>query len=183
MAYLLDTNAFFEILCETAEISLPGAKGYSEKIKGKPCYISRVTLIEIISVIGKYGRGETKGWQVCNRIIGENGEKCPNRFFNPGRKKWNRKRVMGMFKLVNEVTTGKSALLRLGVLPVTEPVLQEAERFIHNAVTHKFATMDAIIVATAKIYEREHKEKMTILTADKSLLGAIRMEQREMLAD
>ena len=34
-----------------------------------------------------------------------------------------------------------------------------------------------------EIYEREHNEKMTILTADKSLLGAIRMEQREMLAD
>lgn len=74
MVYLLDTNAFFEILCEIAEIEIPGMKGFLKIIDGEKCYISRVTLIEIISVIGKYGRGETREWQICNKITGENGD-------------------------------------------------------------------------------------------------------------
>lgn len=181
MVYLLDTNAFFEVLCETAEIEIPKTNGYAKIIKGQKCYVSRVTLIEIISVIGKYGRGETREWQVCNRITGENGEICGKRFLNPGRKKWKNKAVRGMLKLVNEVTTGESELLKLEVLPVTEAVLQEAERFIHNAVNYKFASMDAVIASTARVYESEHNEKMIVLTADKSLRRALQAENMEML--
>lgn len=181
MAYLLDTNAFFEILCEIAEIEIPGMKGFSKIIEGEECYISRVTLIEIISVIGKYGRGEAREWQVCNRITSENGDICGKYFLNPGRKKWKNKVVRGMLKLVNEVTTGKSELLTLEVLPVTETVLREAERFIHNAVNYKFASMDAVIASTARVYESEHNEKMIVLTADKSLRRALQAENMEML--
>lgn len=181
MAYLLDTNAFFEVLCEIAEIEIPRAKGFAKIIEGKKGYISRVTLIEIISVIGKYGRGETREWQICNRVTGENGESCGKRFLNPGRKKWKNRTVGGMLKLVNEVTTGKSELLRLEVLPVTETVLQEAERFIHNAVNYKFASMDAVIASTARVYEKENNEKMVVLTADKSLRRALEAEKMEML--
>lgn len=183
MAYLLDTNAFFEMLCEIGGIEMPGMKGFLKKTEGEKCYISRITLIEIISVIGKYGRGEAQQWQICRRQIHENGETCGHYFLNPGRKRWKNKTVRGMIKLVNEVTTGKSSLLNIEVLPVTDAVLQEAERFIHSAVSYKFASMDAVIASTARIFEREHGEQMIVLTADKSLRRALQLEQMGMFPD
>ncbi len=68
--YLLDTNAFFEMLSFLAGKSVRKDEYNFEDIKQGECYISKITELEILSVIGKYGRGEPSQWQNCNRKQG-----------------------------------------------------------------------------------------------------------------
>ena len=82
--YLLDTNAFFELLSHVS--GKPVRKdGYDfADIRQNECYISKITELEILSVIGKYGRGIPSQWQICSRQISEEGEKCGKRYFLKG---------------------------------------------------------------------------------------------------
>ena len=179
MVYLLDTNAFFEVICGIADIKTTGMVGFSSIVWDNKCYVSKITLIEIISVIGKYGRGEPREWQICHRVTETEDKVCGRRFLNPGRKRWKNRVVRDMIKLVREVTAGGSDLWQVEVLPVTEAVLHEAEHFIYHSVNYKFASMDAVIASTARVYEREHGERITVLTADKSLRRALQIENME----
>lgn len=54
--YLLDTNAYFKILEDNYRTS--DSNSEIVNILTHNCYISELTKIEIISVIGKYARGE-----------------------------------------------------------------------------------------------------------------------------
>lgn len=69
--YLLDTNAFFEMLSFLAGRNVRADAYNFEEIKQGECYISKITELEILSVIGKYGRGEPSKWQNCDRQIAE----------------------------------------------------------------------------------------------------------------
>lgn len=57
--YLLDTNAYFNLLKE-AQSTKEAVSPFSEQVDtikaGKVC-ISKITTVEIISVLGKYARG------------------------------------------------------------------------------------------------------------------------------
>lgn len=66
--YLIDTNVFWEILCEMAGITIHGRKFDIGRIKNGECFISEITKVEIMSVMGKYARGEQAQWQLCNRL-------------------------------------------------------------------------------------------------------------------
>lgn len=55
---------------------------------------------------------------------------------------------------------------------VNEHSLTEAQVFIHNALTHNFRSMDAVILGTAKSYSTE-KEQLTIVTNDKAFKAAM----------
>lgn len=167
---LIDTNVFWEVLCEIAGISLSGRRFDVEKIKGSNCFISEITKIEIMSVLGKYARGEQAQWQPCNRIIGENGEKCTEKFFNPGRKRWKNKQVAEMRKLIKDILEGNSNILYVHVLSVTDAVIVEAERFIRYALQYKFASLDAMIAGTVMCYD---KENFIVATHDGSLRRAL----------
>ncbi len=54
--YLLDTNAYFAILKYIVEEE---HNSVMEAIVNSKCCISKLTQIEIISVIGQYARGKT----------------------------------------------------------------------------------------------------------------------------
>lgn len=71
--YLLDTNAYFALLAYI--VTGENDKIIADILAGE-CYISRVTQIEIISVIGKYARGGGGGSQMCNRICKDTGVMC-----------------------------------------------------------------------------------------------------------
>lgn len=90
--YLLDTNAFFELISYLAGKNIRRDEyKYEDIVKGK-CYISKITELEIISVIGKYGRGEPAQWQKCNRLLLEDGtQKCNHDYFYKGQKPGRRK--------------------------------------------------------------------------------------------
>ena len=71
--YLLDTNAFFEMLSFLAGKSVRRDEYNFEDMRQGECYISKITELEILSVIGKYGRGEPSQWQNCSRQIADDG--------------------------------------------------------------------------------------------------------------
>lgn len=83
--YLLDTNAYFALL---KYVSAGDNNEIIDNILAGECYISKVTQIEIISVIGKYARGSSGGEQVCNRIHRDTSMVCGKQYITPKKKKW-----------------------------------------------------------------------------------------------
>lgn len=164
--YLLDTNAYFALLKYISS----GEYGNNtiDEVLTRKCFISKVTQIEIISVIGKYARGSSGGIQVCERIHEGEVNKCGKRYVVPKQKKWSQAKLKGWLKLEKEISTGKNALFNVDVLDISPEVLSEAEKFIENALLYNFKSMDSIIVGTAMAYSDDNK-KMIVVTADKGL--------------
>ena len=163
--YLLDTNAYFAILRYSAEEDSNPAV---ENVLNGECCISKLTQIEIISVIGQYARGRNGQKQVCDRVHEGSRESCGKTYVTERRKKWSRQKVHDWLKLEKEISNGSNETIRMRVLDVNEEVIRSAERFIQHALTHNFRSMDAMIVGTARAYSTADEE-MIVVTADKAL--------------
>lgn len=96
--YLLDTNAYYNLLRESGEQQKGGSTFRAELstlISGS-LFISTITKIEIVSVLGKYARGSSGGFQRCTRCISEAGESCQNQWYTAPRVRWNRREIGGV---------------------------------------------------------------------------------------
>lgn len=173
--YLLDTNAFFEMLSFLAGKSVRKDEYDYGDIQQGECYISKITELEILSVIGKYGRGEAAQWQDCNRQIADDGTKCTHRYYHKGIRPWNRNLCNAMRKLVKEMIEGTSEILTLHVLDINEEIVNRAEGFMMHAVKHKFGSQDALIAATA-IIQSEAENPLFVVTSDRALRAAMKAE-------
>lgn len=170
--YLLDTNAFFEMLSFLAGKNIR-SDGYDfEEIQNSECYISKITELEILSVIGKYGRGEPAQWQKCARQIHEDGTRCNYSYFHKGQRPWNKKLCRDMQKLVKEMINGSSPVLKLKVLDVSEEIFNRAEGFMTHAFKHKFGSQDALIVATSIVHS-SNEAPLVVVTSDRALRAAM----------
>lgn len=172
--YLLDTNAYFNFLKTADEVRMDPQKEFEEsisKLKSNKVYISNITKVEIISVLGKYARA-SGGCGKCERIISLKGDKCTNQFYIPIRKKWNKKKIAAWKKLIKETTNGTSHLITLDVLPFDETVVSEAQKIIEYALIYNFASMDAMIAATA-LQAIKNGHDMTVVTSDNSLKNCL----------
>lgn len=168
--YLLDTNAYFEILKSIAEERITDK--IQDIIRGE-CYISRLTKIEIISVIGKYARGQSRQVQTCDRIHEDTKNVCGKRFEIPERRKWNNTKLHDWLKLEKEISEGRNPVFNVNVLEVNEKTIKESQNFIKNALLYNFKSMDAMILGTAKAYS-EMEDELAIVTADKGLKAALK---------
>lgn len=154
--YLLDTNAFFNFI-KYSSLSLnddanEAIKEVIGKIKAGNCYISHISTVEIISVIGKYARGGG----------GANNKRMKPRVI----KQW--------LKLVNDSILGRSSLLSLSILPFSEKTIAEAQIIVHHALVHNFGSLDAIIAATAKeCCSNKGHENTVLITSDKGLKACL----------
>lgn len=128
--YLLDTNAYYNLLAYSNAANC-GSDGdvldIISTLKSGKVLISTITQIEIISVLGKYARGGG-GCSKCERTISPDGKKCPNTMYTPKRKKWNRKRIAGFRKLINETIDGTSKLISVSILPFDQDTILEAKK-------------------------------------------------------
>lgn len=172
MKYLLDTNAYFAILKYLAEKKENRIEKI-DKIIQEECYISKVTEIEIISVIGQYARGQARQIATCDRVHVNTQNKCGAAYIIEKRKKWSAKKIHDWMKLEKEIRTGKNSLFRVEVLELNDRVMEEAERFIQKALVHNFKSMDSIILGTAKAYS-SNEEEIVVVTADKGLKAGMR---------
>lgn len=163
--YLLDTNAYFAVLKYLAgEYQIDNI----ETVLEGECYISKLTQIEIISVVGQYARGRDRQVQRCDRVHAENGEICNTAYVVERRKKWSRQKLHDWLKLEREISSGISGRFKLQVLMVNDKVIDEAETFIQKALIHNFRSMDAMILGTAKAYSSD-ESGIVVVTADKAL--------------
>lgn len=152
--YILDTNAFFNFI---KYVSLPQNEREEllddniNKIKNADCYISLISTVEIISVIGKYARG---------------GAGASTRMKPKVVKKW--------IKLVEDIISGQSPILKISTLSFSEEIIVEAQNIIHYALIHNFGSLDAMIAATAKHhFGRQKYENMSLITSDKGLKACL----------
>lgn len=172
--YLLDTNAYFnllKLLRKYNENALELPESIKKLLSGNLC-ISTVTKVEIISVLGKYARGNSGTRNKCNCVISEDGTVCSNYKYTLPRKRWGTKLIKAWLQLINETLTGKSTLVQLQLLPFTEKTIDEAQHIIVHALTYNFASMDSIIAATAK-ESIDNQVSITVITSDKGLKACL----------
>jgi len=173
--YLLDTNAYFNFL-RAVQAEKSGDTQYTDIIKkikeGNPC-VSIITKVEIISVLGKYARGNNGGFQQCNCTISEDGQRCSNMRYEKPRKRWKTKRIKEWKKLIEETMEGESKLLSLEVLPFDIDTIKDAQKVVEYALTFSFASMDAMIAATAR-KEMTKKNDIIVITSDKGLKACLK---------
>lgn len=172
--FLLDTNAFYNLLKamnpETNEQgSLPAS---IDTLKNEKLVVSSITEVEIVSVLGKYARGSQGGVSKCNCKISPEGHICQNNRYTAARKKWNNKRIKAWMQLIDEIFEGTSQLLTVSIEPFNSATVAEAKYVIKYALVHNFASMDAMIAATAKL-ARDNSRDVTVVTSDKGLKACL----------
>ena len=171
---MLDTNAFYNLLKvinpETSEQS--ALVGSIAALKHTKLVVSSITEVEIISVLGKYARGSQGGISKCNCQISPEGHICQNNRYTAPRKKWSKKRVKAWLQLISDIFEGKSELLAVGIEPFNSMTVIEAKNVITHALIHNFASMDAMIAATAKL-ARNNSRDITVVTSDKGLKACL----------
>lgn len=172
--YLLDTNAYFNFL-RAIQTEKSGDTQYEDVIKkikgGNPC-ISIITKVEIISVLGKYARGKTGGYQRCDCLISEEGQRCTNMRYEKPRKRWKPRKIKEWKKLIEETMEGESKLVSLEVLPFDLDTIKEAQKVVEYALTFSFASMDAMIAATAR-REIANNNDVIVVTSDRGLKACL----------
>lgn len=172
--YLLDTNAYFNYLREV-QAEKEGTTQFADAVKkireGNPC-VSTITRVEIISVLGKYARGTNGGPQKCDCVISEDGQRCTNTRYVEHRKRWKNKRIKAWKKLIGETIDGESSLISLQLLPFNSETINEAEKIVEYALIHSFASMDAMIAATAR-QEINKDHEIIVVTSDKGLKACL----------
>ncbi len=172
--FLLDTNAFYNLLkAMNSEISEQSALIDSiVTLKHSKLVVSSITEVEIISVLGKYARGSQGGISKCNCQISSEGHICQNNRYTVPRKQWNKKRIKAWLQLIGDIFEGKSKLLTVGIEPFDSTTIAEAKNVITHALIHNFASMDAMIAATAKL-ARNNSRDITVVTSDKGLKACL----------
>lgn len=170
--YLLDTNAYFSFFkqsCFSVEEGDTIAK--CKAIVGNQCYISEVTKIEIISVIGKYARGNQGGTEKCNCRISIEGEICANYKHHTRRKPLNKREIKAWLKVVSDSLSGLSPILNVSIIPLSNSILQDAEKIIAHSMRWNFGSLDAIIAATSNT---TMKPSLITITSDKGLKSCMK---------
>lgn len=172
--FLLDTNAFYNLLkAMNPETSEQDALiGSIATLKHAKLVVSSITEVEIISVLGKYARGSQGSISKCNCQISPEGHICQNNRYTAPRKKWNKKRVKACLQLISDIFEGKSKLLTVNIEPFDSTTIAEAKNVIRYALVHNFASMDAMIAATAKL-ARNNSRDVTVVTSDKGLKACL----------
>lgn len=172
--YLLDTNAYYNLLKESREKE-KGNSFFTTQIStitsGK-IFISTITKVEIISVLGKYARGKSGGFQTCTRLVSTDGQSCKNRWYSEPKATWNRRKIGAWLQLIKETTEGTSQLVTVGILPFDNNTIYCAEQIIPHALVHNFASMDAMIAATAQQYIAAGHD-LVVVTSDKGLKACL----------
>ncbi len=172
--YLLDTNAYYELLKRSREQQKDNTVFSSEihTLVNSRLFISTITKVEIISVLGKYARGSSGGFQRCTRSLSAAGAPCQNQWYTKPRARWDRKRVNGWQRLIKETIAGTSPLFTVDILPFDDRTIQRAEKLILHALTNNFASMDAMIAATAQGVIEAGRD-MIVVTSDKGLKACL----------
>ena len=100
------------------------------------------------------------------------GHICQNSRYTESRKKWNNKRIKAWMQLIDEIFTGKSQLFSVNIEPFDSTTIKEAKDVIKLALVHNFASMDAMIAATAKLAQNNCRD-ITVVTSDKGLKACL----------
>lgn len=173
--YLLDTNAYYNLLVELRALQ-SGGSAFSAEINtltSGSLFISNITKVEIISVLGKQARGSSGGFHSCTRSLSETGTPCQNQWYAAPKARWNRRKIGAWRQLIQETMNGSSPLIFVDILPFDEKTIHSAEQLILHALVHNFASMDAMIAATAQEAIAGGRD-MTVVTSDKGLKACLK---------
>ena len=172
MTYLLDTNALFDIMLNLNGQKVVNCNNNIKYLNNNTVVISEISTIEIYSVIGKYCRTSISQQCNCGRTL-INGSRCEHIYVTKGSKKINAKVMKRIYKFTRDVLLNKNPKLKIKIININKEIIDEAYNLIQKALNYNFGSMDAMIAATAKWYQKKYSEHVTVMTADMSLKTAL----------
>jgi hypothetical protein len=172
--YLLDTNSYYLFFEKEKSDALGNLISKLQEGDVISFYISEITSLEIISVLGKYRRGKQSQKQICGRRTTKDGVQaiCSNEWITEGTKRMPSKVYRDMIKLINDIQSSKGNI-KAEVLPLNENTIIQGKKFLYEyADKYKFGSQDAII-AGCLIDSISKGLDLTLVTSDKSLKAAL----------
>jgi predicted nucleic acid-binding protein len=171
--YLLDTNAFWEILHtwnHNAILSPQLPQDLWQENRYVFC-ISEITAMEIYSVIGKELRGKPAQEQVCKRQIERNKDNlCNTVYYEAAQRRLSREIGRDIFHLIRAILLGEEDSFQVETVAInTEIVRQSAVLLELYAEKRDFHSLDALIAGTTKVCG------VTVISADKKLCNILEL--------
>lgn len=176
MSSLVDTNCYY-ILFENPR---PAAYANLRKhitIGGEAnFFISKMTSLEIHSVLGKAYRGVPSQVIRCTRTDhGHERKRCPHLWYRPATPKVNRKALSQLRKLIDDIERAKGAT-KAFLLPIDDEVMKRGSEYLCKyGIRFSFGSHDAVIAATAKIALEQGKIS-DVITRDRGLKALLKAE-------
>lgn len=162
--YLLDTNAFWEVL-DAWNKGNHSPKLPDDLWQQNQCtfFVAEITTMEIYSVLGKYLRGKNKEVQTCTREL-ENGVNCSNKWLQRAIKPISRSEGNEFIHLIRSILLNKNPYFNVSVIPTDSNILTNAITMLQMySGINDLHSLDAIVAATGR------STGFTIITFDKKL--------------
>lgn len=170
--YLLDTNAFWEVIISWKN-GILSANLPNDLIQNQAYTfsISEITAMEIYSVLGKYLRGKQKQVILCNRTILD-GTTCSNQWVQAAEKKTSRHEGQAILHIIRAILLQKQVGFLVNIISIDRPIIGSAATLLElYADKFDFHSLDSIVAATAKV------KGFTTVTYDKKLKNVLKMAQ------
>jgi len=176
MKYLLDTNAFWNIL---ENWNLTASNLLTELCNdGKiSFYLSEISAMEIHSVLGKYIRGKAMQEIKCERIVRnpDSTQLCNNTWISAEQKPLNRRKALDYIRLIDDILNNRNQNFNIEIIPLDSKTLQTGSMLLRKyAYRQDFQSLDAAIAATA--LETSKHTELTVITYDKKLKNVLKSE-------
>jgi PIN domain len=172
--YLLDTNAFWEVLRTWNKTEGELSSALPQDLWQESCYvfsISEITAMEIYSVLGKELRGKPKQRQPCSRKI-LNQPPCEQIWVQPKQRPISAEIGRAMTHLIRSILLGKQIKFRIEIIPVTTQIVQQSMVLLElYAEQRDFHSLDALIAGTTKTGD------FTLITADTKLSKILKLAE------
>jgi predicted nucleic acid-binding protein len=169
MKYILDTNAFWEVLRNGVPTTLTDIE-----IDGKITFgLSQISAMEIYSVLGKYTRGIQAQTQKCTRNIEtpDGTMICPQSWAAVGVKGLNKREFAALKLLIQDVVQDRDPKYKISIVGLNTEAIELAGGLLQKyAFRFDFRSLDALIAATSV------KSDLVLITRDTKLLNVLKEE-------
>lgn len=174
MKYLVDTNAFWEVIKEwnspsNPQTILPLLKNgtYIE------FYLPEICALEIYSVLGKHIRGKNNEINTCTRTIQvptTTNAVCSNKWISNGIKKTPNREATKLQAIIKDILNNNISDFKITIIPLTDAIIRRGTILLHNYSTkYDFHSLDSIVAASVQ-------DGMTVITHDRVLKNVLRDE-------
>jgi predicted nucleic acid-binding protein len=173
MKYILDTNAFWDILRKwnSSESSL-----FLTKLRENELItfgLSEISTMEIYSVIGNCARQMPQNQKCTRKVTTDEGIKdCPFTWTTKTlQKRLNDREVQAIIRMIDDILKKRHSTFDVKVIPLNSEIIEFGSNLLHKyAYKFDFHSLDAIISATAI------KSSSTLITFDKALKNVLKEE-------
>lgn len=149
--YLLDTNAFWEVIISWKN-GILSANLPNDLIQNQvyTFSISEITAMEIYSVLGKKLRGKQKQVNLCSRTLSD-GTTCSNKWEQAAERKFSPHEGQAILHIIRAILLQKQVGFLVNIIPIDRTIISLAATLLElYANKYDFRSLDSIVAATSQ---------------------------------